>query len=569
MSLVYFLSLCATATLASAHISVPLASTAAGHVFVVNVTVGTPPQPLSLLLSPSSPHTWVPNAADAMPCRTGFDSSSFYPAEGPNSACRWGAFTATTSSTLVMAEQRVQQFEVAYTDTINVRGLNMTDKFKMGDIELDGFSMGLVSTTSNEQWIGMLGLGNDATSLFPGPRLSTEYRPNLIDRLVSSGKINSPGYSIWLNSEATSGTLLLGAVDKSRYEGDLVRLSTIQPYNNFPSAFAVNLTGANVDDTFKYDGPSIAASVSPSETFSYLPHALAEGIMAASGGSWDTNLQRITIPCDAGSKKSKTNIRFQLQGPNGPVLNVRLADLVVPQDVTRWEVAYATLNNLGRNICLFGVQKYRDLHTSGSNGPQYNLGSSLLRRTYMVLDAANKDVAFAPAKQVITTEQPDIVPFEKQGARIPASRLVCSPGEDCASKSDDDDDDDVVSGTTTTKSSNNWKKIVIGVVVPIGALAILAPIAYILFMRRRKRQANAREWSAREKHSQSQLNNDDENFEEDEFGVKVTVSVATKVSNRMLKPPPSPSPSGSGSEMSLSMNGSGLGSGAPRRQVWE
>src|SRR5512140_3462318 len=71
--------------------SVPVA--ASGHVFVVNVTVGTPPQPFSLLLAPSSPHTWVPKV-DAMPCKTGYDSlAGFHPPDdGSKSACGWGAF---------------------------------------------------------------------------------------------------------------------------------------------------------------------------------------------------------------------------------------------------------------------------------------------------------------------------------------------------------------------------------------------------------------------------------------------------------------------------------------------
>ncbi|KAK0712337.1 aspartic peptidase domain-containing protein [Apiosordaria backusii] len=515
--------------------SVPLA--ASGHVFVVNVTAGTPAQQLSLLLSPSSPHTWLPDA-EAMPCQTGFDSlSGFHNLDDSSgSACKWGAFSASKSSTIRAAEQVFVDFVVAYTDKITVGGRNITDKLTLGDIELDDFSMGLVSSVSNQQWIGMLGLGNDATTLFPRP--SSKYRPNFVDQLVSSGKITSQAYSIWLNNaEGTSGSLLLGAIDKSRYEGDLIRLSTAQPYDVFPSAFAVSVANVNVDgdgDGFKYDGPAIAASLSPAESFSYLPDGLADGIMAASGASWNTSIQWATIACDAGSKHPKTSFRFQLEGPDGPILNVRLADLVIQQDVTRWEIAYATLANLNRNTCLFGIQKHRDLR--GSNTPQYNLGSSLLRRTYMVFDAANKEVALAPTKLVSPSTKSDIIAFEKTGARIPSSRLYCADSSECTSESNASASGADV-GTTTgdAEPNSDWKKIVIGVVVPIGVLAILIPIVYVIVMRR-KRQAKARdELAARRRESHT---DGEDSFKEDEYGVKVTVSVSSKVS--VAKAPPSP-----------------------------
>jgi hypothetical protein len=466
---------------------------------------------------------------------TGYDALAGFSAdEGSNSACRWGAFSVSKSSTAQTAEQLFVDFVVAYTDTINVSGVNITDTLMLGDIELQDFSMGLVSSTSNQQWIGMLGLGNDATTNFPRP--SAKYRPNFVDRLVSSGKITSQAYSIWLdNAEGTSGALLLGAIDTSRYEGELMRLNAAQPYDVFPSAFRISLVSVNIDDDgrFQYTGPSILASLSPAETFSYLPDGLAEGIMAASGASWNTALQRATIPCDAGSKTPQTSLRFQLEGQDGPVLNARLADLVVPQEVSDWEIAYATLGTLNKTTCLFGIQKYGDLRAS--NTPQYNLGSSLLRRTYMVFDAANKHVALAPAKQVgSSSDQSSIVPFEERGAPIPQSRFYCAGGDgDSCIDATQSNGDSSGSGPSDGASSpnENWKKIVIGVVVPIGILAVLVPVVYVIVMRR-KRQAEAKQ---REK----ELGTDgEESFKEDAFGVTVTVSVSSKVS--VVKPPSPP-----------------------------
>ena len=122
---------------------------------------------------------------------------------------------------------------------------------------------------------------------------------------------------------------------------------------------------------------------------------------------------------------------LQLEGPGGPVLDVRLADLVVPQIVSHWELAFANLARLPRNTCLLGVQKLRALR-SPDKAPHYNLGSALLRRTYLVFDAANKDVALAPVKAATGPPGGTILPFAARGARIPSSRLYCAGPGPCA-----------------------------------------------------------------------------------------------------------------------------------------
>ncbi|KAK4213922.1 putative aspartic protease [Rhypophila decipiens] len=537
---------------AASHIQVPLS--ASGHVFLVNVTVGTPPQPLSLLLSPSSPHTWLPQS-DAMPCTNNFDTlagSVQASDDSAGSACGWGVFNPSTSSTNRMAEGVFVDFSIAYSDTMTVGGLNMTDTLTLGDAKLDALPMGIVTSVSNNQYIGMMGLNNDASTLYPRP--SSRYRPNLIDQLVSSGKITTQAYSVWLDDpEGRSGALLLGAIDKSRYQGDLARLKTIQPYDIFPSAFAVSLNGVEVSggkENFKYGGAPVAVTVNPAETFSFLPDALADSIITAAGATWDPTLKLATIPCDAASKTStlkQISLKLQLQGPGGPALDVRMSDLVVSQRVTKWQIAMALLE-LDKNVCLFGIQKKTFLGSSNSN-PQFNLGSSLLRRTYMVFDNVNKDIALAPVSPSARSAEANIIPFAKAGARIPSSKLYCIPDENesssCLEESESDSDSDPassgegVSSTTSESSPSDKKAIIIGVVVPLVLLAILAPLGYLFFVRRRKRNRQRQAEALREAHM---LHDDDEpdNFAEDEFGVKVTVSVSSKVS--MMKQTPSPSP---------------------------
>ncbi|KAK4443765.1 putative aspartic protease [Podospora aff. communis PSN243] len=536
------------ATAASAHLLLPFSRerniarstefaaeipvAASGHVFVVNATVGTPGQPVSLLLSTSSPHTWVPRA-DVMPCQTRYDPRiGFYPSDstdGSNSACAWGIFNSAKSSTYQPAEQVYLEFVVAYSDTINVDGLNFTDTLAVGDVKIEDFSMGVVSSISNNQWIGMLGLGNDGTTNFP--RYSPKYRPNFVDRLVSSGKIISPGYSFWLDDAAgSSGKLLLGAVDHAQYEGELVRLNANQPYDPFPSAFRVNLFAVNIYDEkpTKLTDP-IVVTLSPSDSFSYLPDTMTESIMAAVGATWNETIKRATIPCNAGTKSTTTNIHFQLEGPDGPVFNVRVSDLIVPAEVSRWEIANSYTTVLPKETCIFGIQKYTAVSANG--GPQYNLGSSILRRTYMVFDAYNKDVAIAPIKSKNTNAaafaqmKQGVIPFEKLGARIPGSRLYCT-GETCDAKppsntqsSSSGDEDSASSGS----GSPGMKTTIVAVVVPIVALALLVPAGFF-FWRRRKRQQAARMAAVSQEKVFTTDTEEGGGSDGGDFGFKVTVS---------------------------------------------
>jgi len=535
-------SIAPRATTADAlYTDLPLA--ASSHVFIVNATVGTPGQPVSLVLSPSSPNTWVPKS-DVMPCQTRYDPRiGFYSSDsndGSNSACAWGTFASAKSSTFRTAEQLYIPFTVAYSDTVNVEGTNFTDTLALGNIKLEDFSMGVVQSTSHQQWIGMLGLGNDGSTNFP--RFSKEYRPNFIDRLVSSGKIISPGYSIWLNDpEGTSGNLLLGAIDQSKYEGELVRFNANQPYDAFPSAFRVPLVAVSVDDSkgTKFTDSTVV-TLSPADSFSYLPDNIVEGIMSAAGATWNETIKRATIPCNAGSK-STTNFAFQLEGSAGPILNARVSDMVVPQTISRWELNTKYLANLPPSVCLFGVQKYTAV--AGAGGPQYILGSSLLRRTYMVFDAANKDVAIAPVRSKSTAApafanlQVGTIPFDKFGARIPMAKLYCTHADSCDANPSVGGTQATADGSTDGGSSSSGGSgkpniaIIIGVVVPVAALMALVPAGYCFWWRKRRQREARRAACAEEKVvTDSETGSD--------CGYKISVSGGTVTHARRRSTPP-------------------------------
>src|SRR5690606_11991676 len=148
-----------------------------------------------------------------------------------------------------------------------------------------------------------LGLGyNSSSSYYAGSSLSGLY-DNVIDRMVLSGKIASPAYSIWLDdAQGSSGNLLFGAVDRSRYSGDLVRLSTGYTSYSYSYGFSVTLNSVNGTSASGAPMPAIRTNDFPvdvvlghGEVFSFLPDLLADQIAAMAGATFNESLGYFTI----------------------------------------------------------------------------------------------------------------------------------------------------------------------------------------------------------------------------------------------------------------------------------
>lgn len=406
------------------------------YVFLVNATVGTPGQALSLVLSPSATDTWVPDASSGY-CNYTVDYDYYYDYDLDKyvynntygSLCLWGSFNKSLSSTYQLANQKYRDWSTRLPDATYADGTNFTDTLKLGSIELKDFPMGLAD--SSDQWIGVLGLGGNYS--YYGAKYD-----NFPDLLVSQGRMASKAYSIWLDDEAgKSGNLLLGAVDTSKYSGTLTRIDGYASYALLGS-FGVSVNGINGSssstaamEAIKGNDLPFDASIGVGETFSNLPDALAKKIWSLAGASYNSTIDLATIACDAATKAADGGARFnfRLAGPDGPVLDVRLADLILPQSVAgkMWRAGYSNPYLPPTNRCLFAVQNgstWGYSSSSSSSYGYYNLGSALLRRSYMVFDIANREVALAPVK-FGSTAASAVVPFDTYYAPAPSATKYC------------------------------------------------------------------------------------------------------------------------------------------------
>lgn len=479
--------------------------------YVVDVTVGTPPQKLSLIVSSSTGDTWVPDAnTDSCSPEWYYSRYSYYEDFNiPEPLCEWGSFNKSLSQTYLPANSRYSSFS-GYVDQTTVSGENLTDKLVVGNVELDDYPMGVVSSAS--RWIGTLGLGYNTSYSYS---YSAGGYASFMDRIVSSGKVATPAYSMWLdNAEGTSGGLLFGAIDRSRYTGDLLRLQdpSASYYSSSYSSsyskyyFSVTLTAINGTTDSGSTMPPIrtndfpvSATIGPGEVFSYLPGLLADKMATMAGATYNQTLYRFTIPCDAG-KTNAAKFVLQLGGTGGPLLNVETADLVVP--VSAYGAGYSMTRGLnGTNTCFFGVQKYYSGSSSSSSSSSYdvyNLGSSLLRRTYLVFDLANQEIAVAPVKFASGSNAPSptIVAFEKYGASAPSATLFCASSRcayDCtdssctgpsSTSSSSSGSGSRFNGTSSSNQSEHWRTVAIAVGVTFGILTLIGIVAAVIICMR-------------------------------------------------------------------------------------
>ncbi|KAK8046280.1 hypothetical protein PG996_014344 [Apiospora saccharicola] len=431
----------------------------ANATYMVNVVVGTPAQNLSLGLTLSDYTSWVP---DADRCDRYYSYYSPYH-EVTRDDCLRDGFKANESSTLVYeVDERSKSygnddddyygpdnnktFSAYYQDGTSAYGKSVRDVMGLpGGARVSNLTFGLAS--SSDTATGVLALGFNNSNSY-----SAVDDPSFLDSLLAGGQVNSLAFSMWLDSEdASSGNLLLGAVDRSAFEAPLVRFDIEQSrkdadgytyktgtFNAWVTAFntsTANEGGALTPVQNKTELPFV--TIDPSYTISELPQDLAEHLWSMAGATWDPYYDMATINC---SQRDNVTGRVAIQFASseyGPNLTVPLSDLVLPKDAWNAQTWYSDREvEVPVSICAFGVQNAtirsrQKPSLSYSGEREYTIGAPLLKRSYLVFDLASKEMAMAPVKYGASRTEGDILAFPTYGANIPEStHVVCleSPG---------------------------------------------------------------------------------------------------------------------------------------------
>ncbi|GEQ71140.1 hypothetical protein JCM33374_g4821 [Metschnikowia sp. JCM 33374] len=314
----------------------------------------------------------------------------------PSTCTSLGSFNTAASSSFKV-NSTAPKFGIAYGDGSYANGVWGTDTVAVGGLNLSSLSIAVVNDTTSE--FGVLGIG------LPGLEVTYAYSDgskgytyeNFPARLKSTGAIKKVAYSLYLNdTSSSSGTILFGAVDHTKYSG---QLQTVPIINNHPKQFKkpisidVVLNSITLGDSkqnISVSSDPIPALLDSGTTLTYLPTPILNSIVASLNGK-ATNQGYYQVSC-----KYNTSSAFVIYNLSGVSIKVPLSDLIM-SDIK------------GKN-CYLGVMG------SPAYKPEAILGDNFLRHAYVVYDLEEYEVSLAQVKyssseniQVISSSIPSAV----------------------------------------------------------------------------------------------------------------------------------------------------------------
>ena len=363
--------------------------------YFANISVGTPPQNVSVQLDTGSSNLWI-NYADSTYCTNS------------SSPCKLhGSYNPSTSNTSAWVNDR---FTATYLQNNGANGSYFTDNVVLGNTNIGRLQFGIGNTSNTIQNIWGIGYGSPRAEA-----VSSAYQYiNTPLQLQQSGLIGSAAYSLWLNDLKTStGSVLFGGVDTAKFVPPLQALPII-PFNGSYIYSQIALTGINASMSGGSSFMAVtdlpqAALLDSGANGIYLPSLIAKGIYSTFGATYQSSLAATTIPCTAQTASGGLNFTF-----SGVTINVPLSTLV--------RIDYT--NQLSSGNCWFDI--YPGLTNSGFT--PLLLGDPFLRNAYVVYDLSENEIALAQTIFEVTTSNiMEIVNGTNGADGIPGVSAVPSP----------------------------------------------------------------------------------------------------------------------------------------------
>ncbi|KAG4437437.1 hypothetical protein IFR05_007078 [Cadophora sp. M221] len=328
-----------------------------GTVYLVHLSLGTPAQPVYLLLDTGSSETWVdPDCTTA---------SSTHQQEECNSFPKYDPFTSST------ALDAGYPFELAYGKG-TASGEYLLDTFHVAGATITNLQFGWADTTAS-MFAGIL-----ATSY--GYELAGYYC--LLDEMYVQGIINSRAFSLDLgNVDSAAGSILFGGIDTKKFTGALEKRPIIAPSSNpdgylrywiYMTSVGITKPGATTSKRYTVAPPAYQQAVflDSGGTLSQLPANLVAAMLADFTGVVDNGNGLYTIDCAQTTQNGTLDFGF-----GNTIIRVPYHEFI-------WVPA--------PGVCVFGA-KAVDTSVSVS----WVLGDTFLRSCYTVFDQDNDNLLLA------------------------------------------------------------------------------------------------------------------------------------------------------------------------------
>lgn len=282
-----------------------------------------------------------------------------------------------------------EAFSIKYGDGTYAIGDWGYDTVHLGSLTLDNVKMGVCDNVTAGQGILGIGMvGNEATA---------KKYANLPILLKTQGYLDRISYSLYLDTpDASSGSLLLGAIDTAKYEGDLKRLPMVAVDDSGkkvdkPIAFFVNLNSISGGQNAVFSQKQTPALLDSGTTLFFAPTDVYEKI-SSEYGHHVPGLGYVE-KCNAHKGKNLT-------------LDFGATKISVPVSQIMYPLTYARTGKPVKS--LFRREPYCTVGVSESSGSHYILGDNILRLMYVHFDLSGGTIGVAQMKN---TEASRIVPY--------------------------------------------------------------------------------------------------------------------------------------------------------------
>ncbi|KAK9463278.1 aspartic peptidase domain-containing protein, partial [Lipomyces oligophaga] len=340
-------------------------------VYFTNVSIGTPPQNLSLFVDTGSADMW-------------FWSSDGGCEHFETDSCE--ATSAYSPSKSLSYQYISSDFSIGYADDSSVTGDFITESVVIGGATLENLTVGLVLEGSSSA--GIIGVGYPSGESVTFEDGTEKQYQNLPVVLREQGYIGCAVYSLWLNDiQASRGSILFGGLDVEKFDGNMIVLPINKDDGDSrPSAFNVNLRNLGVTAIDgvsyviapKFDGPVLLDS---GTTLTNLPADYVKVMGKLAGAVYNDTTGLYTRDCSVRDSTGSFDFEF-----DGATMKVQFRDMFQP--VTNDDLP--VYNDEGQPLCEMLV--YSSLEGSSI------LGDSFLRSVYVVYDLQHDLIGLAQTR---------------------------------------------------------------------------------------------------------------------------------------------------------------------------
>ncbi|WBW73900.1 aspartic protease [Schizosaccharomyces osmophilus] len=377
--------------------------------YTTTLSIGQPAIPYVVAVDLDMPYTWLTyyNVLSFNPKFLGIevDGSQWGSDELRYFLCDADAIDScyTGNSSLSFSfMNNPKTYLVKYDDNITVAGVNVQDSLVYSHYhELNDFQFGITLKeyvpASLLPYKGVLGLAapSEINSIDFVDSISSFKPPTFLNQLVQNDILSTPTFS--LSFDATgNGTLILGAVDVTKFRGPLVTHKQTRSSHYSMTLYSVQYINSTFSSNFSL---VVDAYLQTRELFMYLPYDISYALTDLMGGFIAYGF--LAVPCNSIDDKSGVNFQF---GCNSTIF--MKTSMLVTQKID--------------DICVLGIRP--------TSTPQAVLGLAFFRNAYTVFHQKAKTISIAQAYYNISTNFTAILNENVPGAsmcnQVPTSRKL-------------------------------------------------------------------------------------------------------------------------------------------------